>query len=442
MRASTPRSIVALLITLALAAVSCGSSSPDADSAATTAAPSSTAPSTTAPPTTAAPTTTVVVQPAVDVEAVLAETEAELLSALKAWMGESMAPGASMSVRLPGQEPINVASGVADIVTDEPVTTESYFRIGSITKTITAATVMQLVDEGLIELDEPMRTYLPGWLEGYEYADEITVRQAMDHTNGLKEYALDPVFFQVAGQRLDEAIAPEEIEAWLASQDPLFAPGEQYSYETGGFLSLGRVIETVTGNSAAAEIRARIFEPAGAENIFLTPEEFPPTSTVNGYGRDLMYVAGTVLVGRPDTEGLTIGDDPVVAMFTLPQDVLQSAGWTGGGGEAQLESVSAVYGALFNGTILTPAQIDEMTTPVLDVNYGLGVSNDDIDGIRVYSHGGGVPGFRSQAGYLPDHDASYAMSVNLVPLPDGTDVGVLQREIVPILVEAVERLGG
>lgn len=433
--------VVAGLLTLALIAAACSS-----DSTAT-AAPTTEDDdvATTAETTTQAPQTT---EASVETEAPeddpiavddgVAAVAAELEEILVAWQSENGAPAVSMSVRLPGEAPINIASGVTDLITEEPVTTEDYFRIASITKPMTAAVVLQLVDEGLVELDAPVRTYLPDWLEGYQYADEITIRQLMDHTNGLKEYALDPVFYALAGQRLETPIEPEEVIEWLASQEPLFAPGEEYSYETGGFLSLGRVIETVTGNSAAAEMRARIFEPAGAENIYLTPEEFPPVSTVNGYGRDLMYVASTIIIGREDTEGLMINDEPVAGVFALPQDVLQSSGWTGGGNEAQMESVSAIFKAMFDGTILSSDLIEQMTTPVLDVTYGLGISTDDVDGVTVYSHGGGVPGFRSQAGYLPDHDISYAVSSNLIPLPEGAGVGDLQRQIVPVLVAALQ----
>jgi len=101
------------------------------------------------------------------------------------------------------------------------------------------------------------------------------------------------------------------------------------------------------------------------------------------------------------------------------------------------ESVSAIIKAMLDGTILSDDLIAQMTTPVLDVDYGLGINNDDIEGVVVYSHGGGVPGFRSQAGYLPDHDISYAVSTNLIPLPEGADVGDLQRQIVPLLIAAL-----
>ncbi len=366
---------------------------------------------------------------------------AELTEALEGWRSTGGIPGASLSVRMPEGDPINITVGVSDLQTGAEVEVDDYFRIGSITKPMTSAVILQLVDEGLLELDEPVETYLPGWLDGYQYADVITIRQLLDHTNGLIEYAFDPEFYAQASARSDQAISSAEIRAFLATREPLFAPGSQYSYETGGFLTLGDVIEELTGNTAAEEMRARIFAPAGAENIFLAPQEFPPEQVVNAYGRAELYIAGTLLVGREDTDKLTIEstvrpDDPVIDVLGQPQDVLQSAGWTGGGIEAQLESVSAAFGALFDGTILTEAQIAEMTTTVLDVNYGLGIDNAEVDGERVYSHGGGVPGFRSQANYLPDYDISWAVSANLIPLPEGATVGDLRLLIQPILVNA------
>lgn len=436
------RYFIALSAVLCLLAGACGSSDEQTTSSGTTVTTSVSSTADTAtqsdedvPATTETP---VAVQTEFDVEAFTTE----ITKVVAEWQTANGAPAVTLSVRLPGMKPINIAEGVVDITTDEPVSTEDYFRVGSITKPMTAAVVLQLVDEGLVELDVPVRTYLPGWLDGYLYADKITIRQLMDHTNGLKEYALDPDFYRFAGQRLETAIEPEETLEWLASQEPLFAPGTQYSYETGGFLTLGRVIETVTGNSAASEMRARIFEPSGAEHIFLTPEEFPPEGAVHGYGRQLMYLAGTAIIDRPDVLGLMINDDPVVDMLSVPQQLLQSAGWTGGGNEAQAESVARIFAAMFDGTILTEGQIDLMTTPTLDTDYGLGISSDVVDGVKVYSHGGGVPGFRSQAGYLPDYDVSYAVSASLIPLPEGAGVAELQGSLAPILVAAADELAG
>lgn len=367
-----------------------------------------------------------------ELDVLIGEMEAVLID----WQTRGGMPAVSMSIRLPGEDPINIANGVSDLTTETPVTEANFFRIGSITKPMTAALVLQLVDEGLIELDEPVQTYIPGWLDGYQYASEITIRQLLNHTNGLIEYALDPGFYVETSARLDQEFAPEEIVEFLSRQEPLFAPGEGYSYETGGFLTLGTVIEAVTGNTAAAEMRSRIFDAAGAENIYLVPQESAPESVVRGYGRGQMYIAGTALIGQEDQLGLTINEEPVVDFLTLPQDAIASAGWTGGGNEAQLESVSAIMAALFDGTILSDGQIEEMVAPTLGETYGLGIRQEAFDGVRVYSHGGGVPGFRSYGAYLPDHDVAWAFSTNLIPLPEGATLDDLAAEMTPLLVEA------
>lgn len=439
-----------VLALLAMVAASCGSSdvaeAPETTAATTTVATdaAAAAPETTeAEPTESSETTEAASTGAsttvAEVDAPeLVDLESELQAAVQAWQETHGAPAVSLAVQLPSDEIITVASGVVDLIDGTEVTPDDYFRIASITKPMTAALMLQLIDEGLVGLDDPVRDYIADWLSGYEYADDITIRQLMDHTNGLREYALDAGFYAETGTRLETAIEPEEIWDWLARQDPLFEPGTEYSYETGGFLTLGTVIEGVTGNTAAAEMRARIFEPAGAEHIYLTPQEFPPVPVVTGYGRELMYFAATGLLGRTDELGLMINGEPVASLYELPQEVLQSAGWTGGGNEARLESVARIFSAMFDGTILTDEQIADMTAPALpSIDYGLGISVGDVDGHITYTHGGGVPGFRSHAGYLPEHDTSYAFSSSLIPLPAGTDVGELERVLVPLLVDAL-----
>ena len=445
--------LLAVVVALTLVASACGGAATEEAPPATTPAETET---TDDPVTDAGPDTTdeteaeETAQPAAVDDSELAgaseeENQAALVAEIEAvftdWQQSNGIPGASLSVRLPDREPIAIAAGVTDLATGEAVTTDDFFRIGSITKPMTAALVLQLIDEGLIELDEPVDTYIPGWLAGHEFGSEITVRQLMDHTNGLIEYAFDPSFYAQVSDRLDQPLESDELFDFLASREPLFEPGTAYSYETGGFFTLGDVIEVVTGNTAAEEMRRRIFEPAGAENIYLAPQESPPEPTVTGYGRSALYVAFTALIGIEDTEGLTIDTattdaEPVIGTLSTPQEFLQSAGWTGGGAEAQLESVSAVFKALFDGTILSDEQIAEMTTTVFDADYGLGISVDDFDGEQIFSHGGGVPGFRSDANYIPALDISYAVSANLIPLPDGADVGELRDELIPILVDA------
>lgn len=442
--------IAALVVAAALVASACGSTTtvepaqsgesapvetsvPVAGAApATTATPATTA----QPATTEAPTTTEAPEPvsAVDIE----QVTADLQSAAQAWIDDNGAPGVSLSVQLPGEQPIAVAAGVSDLQSDAPVSTDDYFRIASITKPMTSVMVLQLVEEGLVELDEPVATYLGAdWLGSHPNAAVITVRQLLNHTNGLIEFAFDIGFYIEAAGRPTTPYEPEEIIEFLGRQEPLFAPGAEYQYETGGFVAAGLIVEAITGNSAAAEMRKRVFEPSGASEIYLAPEEFPPSSVVHGYVRGELYDALILLPSVNDNLSLTVNDESVLDVLDGPQEVLQSAGWTGGGNEAQLSAVSSIFGAMFDGTLLSDASVDEMISRTLDVNYGLGIDNGEVDGTVVYSHGGGVPGFRSQAGYLPEFDASYAFSSTLIPLPDGKGVGNLQREVMAIIKAAI-----
>ena len=362
------------------------------------------------------------------------DVAAELQDALDAWRENNGAPGASLSVRLADGESISLASGVVDLAGDEPVEPDDYFRIASITKPMTSVIVLQLAEEGLVDLDEPVTTYLGDWLGDHPNEDIITVRQLLNHTNGLVEYAFDPGFYIEAAARQDRAYEPEEILDYLGRQDPLFEPGEAYQYETGGFVAAGLLIEEVTGNPAFVEMETRVFGPSGAQHIYLTPSEFPPDPVVNAYVRAELYDALILLPGVDDTDGLTVNGEPVLDILGGEQAVLQSAGWTGGGNEARLSDVSAIFRAMFNGRLLTEDSVGEMTTTALDTNYGLGLDVNEVNGHTVYQHGGGVPGFRSQAGYLPDHDIAYAFSASLIPLPDGGGVGELQRALLDIVL--------
>lgn len=445
--------LFAAVVLLVSALASCGGSdepttvTEGASAGVEAAAEPTSAPDPTAVPATATPEPTPVPEPTATPEATAEEiaaaryaaVTAEVQAAVDAWREGNGAPGVSASILIPGYEPIAVASGVRDLLTEEPVTTDDYFRIASVTKTMTSVVILQLVEEGLIELDEPVTTYLGDWLGEHPNEDDITVRQLLDHTNGLIEYAFDIGFYIEAAGRQDRAYEPEEILDFLSRQAPLFEPGTAYQYETGGFVTAGLLIELLTGNSAAAEMRDRVFTPAGASEIYLTPEEFPPAPVVNAYVRDELYRALTLLPGVSDEFGLLVNDEPVLDILQGEQAVLQSAGWTGGGNEAQMEEVAHIWQAMFNGTLLKPESIVEMTTPKLETsNYGLGVDVGEAEGLTVYTHGGGVPGFRSQAGYAPDIDVAYAFSASLIPLPDGTGVNLLRNDLLAIATAALD----
>ena len=424
------------LLSLGLLTAACTSTD---EAASTTAAP---APATAEAPT---PATTAAPQDAPEADSPSESSEGSqtgaepadpLGAAIAEWMERTGAPGLVLAVTQGGAEPTTFAWGLSDIATGTPMTVDHHVRIGSVTKPVTAAVVLQLVAEGLVELDAPVAQYLgDGWAPGYEHAAAVTVRDLLGHTSGFVEYAFDVQFYQLAAPRLAEQISPEEILQFAASYGPVAELGTEYHYNTTGYLAAGLLIEAVTGNTAAAELRSRVFGPLGLQHTYLTPEEFPPEPAANGYvGGTIGYLMGPLLGLTTDNQ-ITHGDAIFVDIGTVPSDFARSAGWTGGGIEAQIGDVALLIRGLFATGILDDEQIALMTTghPDPDGSYGLGISTDEILGVTIYTHGGGVPGFRTIAAYAPALDLGIALTTNLLGLEGDDDVGGLLESLAPIL---------
>ncbi len=365
-----------------------------------------------------------------------AEPADPLSAAIGDWMERTGAPGIVLAITQGGAEPSTFAWGVSDIATGTPMTVDHHVRIGSVTKSVTAAVVLQLVAEGLVELDAPVAQYLgDDWAPGYEHAAAVTVRDLLGHTSGFVEYAFDVSFYQLAAPRLAEQISPEEILEFAADYGPVAELGTEFHYNTTGYLAAGLLIEAVTGNSAAAELRARVFEPLGLEHTYLTPEEFPPEPTANGYvGGTIGYLMAPLL-GLTTANQITHNDAIFVDIGTVPSDFARSAGWTGGGIEAQIGDVALLIRGLFATDILDEDQVALMTAGHPDPanSYGLGISTDEMLGLTIYTHGGGVPGFRTIAAYAPGFDLGVALTTNLLGLEGDDDVGGLLESLAPIL---------
>jgi D-alanyl-D-alanine carboxypeptidase len=418
-------------VVVGMVLASCGSTN---DTATTTTSVAST--TTVVTTTTPAPTTTTVVE-----QFPVAELEAQIQTVVDRWRTEAGIPGAALVVSLPDGSEVSITSGVRDLTTNEPVRSDEYWRIASITKPMVSAVVLRLAERGLVDLSAPVAQYLgTGWAQGYElngvdYGDVVTIADVLAHTDGFKEYAFDPGFYLLVSDRLDVPMTPDEVVAWAVGEGPQFVPGTGYLYNTIGHVVAGLVIEAVTGLPAEQVLRDELFIPAKVADLYLTPREFPPARVPAGYVQGLLRMALDLIPGLAAySEQATVGD--FYDVTAVPQAVLTSAPFTGGGLEAQLDDVALVFRALFDGTLLTPASVEAFTTTVLDTNYGLGISVDQVDDLTVYSHGGGVPGFRSHALYSPDLDVAMAISSNLIPLDP--DVGTVANEVLRLVRATIE----
>ncbi|WP_408898869.1 serine hydrolase domain-containing protein [Nocardioides sp. R1-1] len=178
---------------------------------------------------------------------------------------ETGVPAAAVAV-VHGDELVDAAAGTLSTATGVAATTDAIFQIGSITKVLTATLVHQLVEEGLVELDRPARTWLPDLRLGDEgAAATVTVRQLLTHTAGFE----GDVFTDTG--KGDDCL--ERYVDLLADVPQLFPPGAMWSYNNAAFCVLGRLVEVVRGAPYDACLRAHLLAPLGLSHAATDPYE-------------------------------------------------------------------------------------------------------------------------------------------------------------------------
>jgi len=370
----------------------------------------------------------------------------EVAEATTGWLERSGAPGVAVTVVGPDGLEVTEVAGLANLAGDEAVTAVDHWRFGSITKPMTSAVILDLAEDGLVDLDAPVATYLgEGWAEGFEYegvdyGDTLTVSQMLNHTAGFAEFAFDPGFYLLMSDRLDQPLDPQEIVDWAVERGPQYEPGTDYLYNTVGHVVAGLIIEEVTGRPAGEVLAEVVFAPAGANDAYLPPTSSPADGVVRGYAAGPLAdaIASLPALAALESEA-RVGD--LIDISVAPQEVLTTAGWTGGGIEAQSDDIARIMRAMFDGTILGEEAIAAFGTTVPGENYGLGITVGEIDGYTVYSHGGGVPGFRSDALYIPELDIAVAASTNVVPLEPDVDIAGLTSTLASQLIAAFNGAG-
>ncbi|WP_234880207.1 serine hydrolase domain-containing protein [Mycolicibacterium litorale] len=266
------------------------------------------------------------------------------------------------------------AAGYSDVAARSGFAPDTHVRAASITKPFVAATVLQLVTEGRIDLDAPVERYLPGRIRGDGFTGEaVTVRQLLRHQSGLPEYA-DPRAPVPAGP----VTADQQLDMALAKPGQ-FPAGTAMKYTNTNYVIAGMLIEAVTGAPAAEEITRRIIDPLGLRDTY-----FPAPGDT---GLRAPFTRGYELVDGRRTD---------VTAFNA------SAAGMSGALVSTNEDMSAFITALLAGRVVAPAQLREMMDTVAQspsdpsFRYGLGLGSIRLScGVTVWGHGGDIPGFHS-----------------------------------------------
>ncbi|MEE9162558.1 MAG: serine hydrolase domain-containing protein [Candidatus Neomarinimicrobiota bacterium] len=209
---------------------------------------------------------------------------ADALTLLDLWIQEQLdwdrIPGLAIGIVYDQELIWAKGYGISDHEASTPVTPQTIFRIGSVTKLFTATAVMQLRDAGKLQLDDPLTDHLP-WFDiqgSFEDAGPITIRHLLTHTSGLPREAPFPYWTDHEFPDLDA------LKASVPSQSMLFPPGEKYQYSNLGMGLLGHVVAAVSGLSYDQYVRTRIFEPLEMEHSTVVLSEDHRAALSREYG--------------------------------------------------------------------------------------------------------------------------------------------------------------
>ncbi len=197
--------------------------------------------------------------------------------AVHAFLAEHRVPGAAVAITEHGELVYARGFGYADVAERKPVEPTSLFRIASISKPITAAAILQLVDEGKLRLDDKVfdllrvEPYLEAGAKPDERQKDITIRQLLQHRGGWdRDVSFDAMFQSVRFAKalnVPPPAGPTEIIRAMSGLPLDFAPGDRYAYSNYGYCLLGRVIEKLTGQPYEQAVRERLLRPLGIERM-------------------------------------------------------------------------------------------------------------------------------------------------------------------------------
>ncbi len=299
---------------------------------------------------------TAVMAVSISAPALAAETEAPATREESAALAAQYAAqyGGAVSVQYAvwqdGEITISGHAGVYSKSENRALLDTDLYGIGSVSKIYVTAAVMQLVDQGKIDLDAPVTKYLPDFKMADERYKDITVRMLLNHSSGLMSAAHNMILF-ADGDRS----ATEDLLETLSTQRLAADPGAYSVYCNTGFTLAELVVEAVSGKPFPEYLHEAILAPNGLENTFTPQDEFDTSRLVKTY----------------------LGEDP----RALPQDCLGTVGT--GGIYASAADLASFGGLLCSDGLLTSASLDAMAAP----EYSSGIWPDDADDILSFGLG-------------------------------------------------------
>jgi D-alanyl-D-alanine carboxypeptidase len=348
---------------------------------------------------------------------------------ITALMQELQVPGASIYVDVPGRGTWQAALGSTTDQGGRPMSVEDHTKIGSVTKTLTAEVVLQLVDQGKVGLEDAVTTYLPGVPNG----DAITVRQLLAMTAGLFNYTEDEYFNTTLDKDPTRPWTAGEVIGIALAHPPYFPPGQGYHYSNTNYEILGVIAEKGGGQPLPTLMKDMVFDELGMGESSLPAWSDGTLPDPHPQG----YMFGTNLEGNEAYNAALAGDEAkariTVAPGTRPNDVtdLPTNGQASGGAVSTAEDMGIWAKALATGSLLSPETQAERVA-YGSTGYGLGVQRT---GTGLVGHDGAVPGFQTSVYFHPETGTTIVVLTNLLLAPNTYFVEALPAERITALIQ-------
>jgi len=296
------------------------------------------------------------------------------------------APGIAVLVARDGNVLYRKGFGRADIKNKIPVTPDTKFRIGSVTKQFTAAAILKLQEKNLLSVNDKLSKFIPDFPRG----DEVTIHQLLTHISGIRSYTSKADFMD----KVTKTIPPDSLISSFKNDPYDFNPGERMLYNNSGYFLLGYIIGKVSGMPYEAYLKETFFAPLHMTNTGIHHAGIKLENEARGYAKNNNQY-----------------DDAINWDMS----------WAGGAGAiySTVDDLLKWNQALYGGKVLNEKSMKEALTPVVLKNgalpamkYGYGLGFNKYRGEDIISHGGGLHGFVTQLAYFPKEKLTIVMFSN------------------------------
>ena len=364
----------------------------------------------------------------------VAITQKQLQQTLQARIDSLVAasrfPGVVLGVSLADGTTFAVAGGQADTALDLKMKPDARTLLGSVGKTFFSAVALQLVSEGRLDLDAPISKYLGNepWFNRVPNANQITVRNLMNHTSGLVRYEFNPKVTQAITADPDKTFTPEERVSYIFDTAPPFLAGQGWQYSDTNYIVLGMIVEKITGTPFYTLIQRRILDPLKLKNTIPSDRRELP-GVVQGYAgpnndfghKDAMWENGRMIM-NPQME------------------------WAGGGFASTADDLARWARLLYGGDVIKEPVKTQFLTAVParglggGAGYGLGVIVVPTDLGPSHGHSGFFPGYLTEVRYYPEYGFAVSILFNTsAPRATGRNPATLLQDFARTVAETQKK---